>query len=64
VIPNMGAYTSASATTFNGFPLPDTYYLEDERFCEHALQALFEEVVVRKGVSFPIETKSNISLSV
>ena len=63
VIPNMGAYTSASATTFNGFPLPDTYYLEDERFCENALQSLFEEVAARKGVSFPIETKSNISLS-
>jgi ornithine decarboxylase len=65
VIPNMGAYTSASATTFNGFPVPPTYYLEDERFCttKNALEALFEEVPVTTGVSFPIETKSNISLS-
>ena len=65
MIPNMGAYTSASATTFNGFPVPPTYYLEDERFCstENALQALFEEVPLQTGVSFPIETKSNISLS-
>jgi len=64
VIPNMGAYTSASATTFNGFPLPPTYILEDERYCttQNALEALFEEAPCVKGVKFPIETKSTISL--
>jgi len=64
VVPNMGAYTSASATAFNGFPVPPTYYLEDGRFCENTLQALFEELPTSNRVSFPIETKSNISLSV
>jgi ornithine decarboxylase len=65
VVPNMGAYTSASATTFNGFPVPTVYYLEDERYCttENALEALFAEVK-ETGMRFPIETKSNISLSV
>ena len=64
VIPNMGAYTSASATTFNGFPLPVTYSLEDERYCttQNALEALFEEAAPSDGVQFPIETKSTISL--
>jgi len=64
VVPNMGAYTSASATAFNGFPVPPLYCLEDDRFCENALQALFEELPASNHVSFPIETKSNISLSV
>jgi ornithine decarboxylase len=64
VIPNMGAYTSASATTFNGFPVPVPYYLENNSSCiENALQDLFAEVAPN-GVSFPIETKSNINLSV
>jgi len=64
VIPNMGAYTSASATTFNGFPLPPTYILEDEQFCttQNALEALFEDMTPSDGVQFPIETKSTISL--
>jgi ornithine decarboxylase len=65
VFPLMGAYTSASATTFNGFPLPQKYYLEDERFvAHHCLQQLFTEVLEVPGVEYPIETKSSIALSV
>jgi len=64
VFPMMGAYTSASATTFNGFELPKKYYLEDERFTmHHCLQELFQEVREPEGVEFPIETKSTIALS-
>jgi len=64
VFPHMGAYTSASATTFNGFELPSKYYLEDERFTmHHCLQQLFKEVEEPEGVEFPIETKSTIALS-
>jgi len=58
VFPFMGAYTSASATTFNGFALPQKYYLE-----HHCLQKLFEGLEEQPGVEFPIETKSRISLS-
>ena len=65
VFPYMGAYTSASATTFNGFGLPQKYYIEDERFMQnHCLQQLFDEVEGQPGVDFPIETRSNVSLSV
>jgi len=64
VFPFMGAYTSASATTFNGFALPQKYYMEDERFtANHWLQKLFEGLEEQPGVEFPIETKSRISLS-
>jgi len=64
VFPFMGAYTSASATTFNGFALPQKYYLEDERFtANHCLQKLFDAQEQQPGIEFPIETKSNISLS-
>ncbi len=31
LVPDCGAYTSASATTFNGFPLAPMYYWEDEQ---------------------------------
>jgi ornithine decarboxylase len=58
VFPNMGAYTSASATTFNGFALPQKYYIETP-----SLQKLFECQEEQPGVEFPIETKSRISLS-
>jgi ornithine decarboxylase len=64
VFPFMGAYTSASATTFNGFALPQKYYMEDERFvANHCLQKLFDGLEEQPGVEFPIETKSRISLS-
>jgi ornithine decarboxylase len=62
--PYMGAYTSASATTFNGFDMPQKYYMEDERFTvNHCLQRLFDGTEQQPGVEFPIETKSSISLS-
>jgi hypothetical protein len=61
----MGAYTSASATTFNGFELPQKYYMEDERFMQnHCLQQLFDEREGQPGVEFPIETRSNVALSI
>ena len=64
VFPIMGAYTSASATTFNGFELPKKFYLEDERYTmHHCLQELFQEVQEPEGVEFPIETRSTIALS-
>ena len=64
VFPMMGAYTSASATTFNGFELPQKLYLEDERYtAHHCLQQLFKEVPEPEGVEFPIETRSTIALS-
>jgi ornithine decarboxylase len=64
VFPMMGAYTSASATTFNGFELPQKLYLEDERYtAHHCLQQLFKEVSELEGVEFPIETRSTIALS-
>jgi ornithine decarboxylase len=64
IVPQMGAYTSASATTFNGFPLVKKMYMEDDRYTiHHCLQELFQDVPELPGVSFPIETKSSVSLS-
>ena len=65
VVPHMGAYTTASATTFNGFSHPNTYYLEDERYTNtNCLQELFQMAPVMEGITFPVETKSHICLSV
>jgi ornithine decarboxylase len=62
IFPFMGAYTSASATTFNGFPLPNRVYLESD--CINLPQhRMFKDVEPFGGVSFPIETKSQINLS-
>ena len=62
VFPSMGAYTSASATTFNGFALPKRIYLESEDMVR-GQHRMFQEVKSVKGVEYPIETKSKISLS-
>jgi ornithine decarboxylase len=62
VFPSMGAYTSASATTFNGFALPKRIYLESEDMVR-GQHRMFREVADVKGVEYPIETKSKISLS-
>lgn len=62
VFPYMGAYTSASATTFNGFALPKRIYLESEDMTR-SQHRMFQEVENVKGVEYPIETKSKISLS-
>jgi ornithine decarboxylase len=62
VFPSMGAYTSASATTFNGFALPKRIYLESEDMVR-GQHRMFQEVESVKGVEYPIETKSKISLS-
>jgi ornithine decarboxylase len=62
VFPYMGAYTSASATTFNGFALPKRIYLESEDMTR-SQHRMFEEVANVSGVEYPIETKSKISLS-
>jgi hypothetical protein len=64
IVPQMGAYTSASATTFNGFPLVKKMYMEDDRYTlHHCLQELFQDVPEESGISFPIETKSSVALS-
>jgi ornithine decarboxylase len=62
VFPSMGAYTSASATTFNGFALPKRIYLESQDMVR-GQHRMFQEVADVKGVEYPIETKSKISLS-
>ena len=61
VFPWMGAYTSASATRFNGFELPKRVYLEREG---GVWNGLFEELAPVPDARYPIETNSNISLSV
>jgi len=62
VFPFMGAYTSASATTFNGFALPKRIYLESQDLIRNQ-HRMFQEVESVKGIEYPIETKSKISLS-
>jgi ornithine decarboxylase len=62
VFPFMGAYTSASATTFNGFALPKRIYLESEDMIR-GQHRMFQEVKGVSGIEYPIETKSKISLS-
>ena len=62
VFPYMGAYTSASATTFNGFALPKRIYLESQDMTR-SQHRMFQEVADISGVEYPIETKSKISLS-
>ena len=62
VFPFMGAYTSASATTFNGFALPKRVYLDSEDMIR-GQHRMFQEVEEVSGVEYPIETKSKISLS-
>jgi ornithine decarboxylase len=53
--PNMGAYTSTTATTFNGFPLVNKVYVEEEH-------DITENIMT--DVSHPISVKSDINLSV
>jgi len=62
VFPFMGAYTSASATTFNGFALPKRIYFHSEDMTRRQ-HRMFQEVGEVSGVEYPIETKSKISLS-
>lgn len=62
VFPYMGAYTSASATTFNGFPLPQVVYLDSETVCPKQ-STLFTEPPPVPNVKYPIETVSRVSLS-
>jgi len=59
--PWMGAYSSASATTFNGFELPAKSYINDTT---HPMNPLFEELTGGgQDITFPIETRSKVSLS-
>lgn len=53
VFPEMGAYTTSSASEFNGFPKPCTYYQEDG-WIQHSPQ--------NSSVVFPVEAKSSIQL--
>jgi ornithine decarboxylase len=52
--PEMGAYTTASSSEFNGYPKPMTYY-QDSGWVESA--------PVNSDIVFPIEAKSSIELS-
>jgi ornithine decarboxylase len=55
VCSNMGAYTSATATSFNGFPLIRKIYI-DEALPEFSIRQ-------NKNISFPISVKSDVKLS-
>lgn len=54
VFPEMGAYTTSSASEFNGFPKPRTYYQEDGWICK---------TPENTSVIFPVEAKSSIELT-
>ena len=54
--PNMGAYTSATASTFNGFQLPTKYYINEQLPKYHIKE--------NKNIIYPISIKSEISLSI
>jgi ornithine decarboxylase len=54
--PNMGAYTSATASTFNGFELPQKYYIN------HKLP--YYNIKNNCDIIHPISLKSEISLSI
>lgn len=58
IFPFMGAYTSASATTFNGFALPEKYYLNNDK-----ITFAFNELGQDKSVLYPIQTTSRVPLS-
>lgn len=52
--PEMGSYTTASASEFNGYPKPITYY-QDEGWVEKA--------PANPEILFPVEAKSTVTLS-
>ena len=57
VFPSMGAYTSATATTFNGFPLIPKEYVD------YMLPTKVKEVHKNKNISYPISVRSDVKLS-
>jgi ornithine decarboxylase len=58
IFPWMGAYTNASATTFNGFALPEKYYVDNDK-----ITFAFNEQSNDTTVMYPIQTTSKVSLS-
>ena len=58
--PNMGAYTTASASEFNGFPKPISIY---DEYSAGITEALISNSNLKEDVEFPIETISKIKLS-
>jgi len=54
--PNMGAYTNATASCFNGFSLPDKYFIS-KNLPKYNIKN-------ENDVIYPISIKSNISLSI
>jgi hypothetical protein len=54
--PNMGAYTNATASKFNGFELPKKYYINDKLPTYNIKNN--DEII------YPISIKSEISLSI
>jgi ornithine decarboxylase len=56
--PNMGAYTSVTASEFNGFPRPP-YHSDEQRLYLPTSTALMEE-----GHSFPTRVKTVTPVSI
>jgi ornithine decarboxylase len=54
--PGMGAYTCASASEFNGFPLPFKYYKDEGWVCPRS-------IISNNDIIFPVETQSSVRLS-
>jgi ornithine decarboxylase len=54
--PNMGAYTSATASRFNGFELPNKYYT-NKKLPNY-------KTINNEDITFPISIKSEVSLSI
>jgi hypothetical protein len=54
--PNMGAYTNATASCFNGFALPRKYFIETN-LPQYNIKP-------NNDIIHPISIKSNISLSI
>jgi ornithine decarboxylase len=54
--PNMGAYTCATASKFNGFEKPQKYYIEEE--------LATYDIIYNKDIIHPISIKSEISISI
>jgi ornithine decarboxylase len=59
--PNMGAYTRASASEFNGFPTPMCIY---DEYSAQVADILTTNSSLKDDVEFPIEIVSKIKLSV
>lgn len=62
--PNMGAYTNATASKFNGFNLPTKLYIENKHSKYHTIFDTITNMPKHKNIIFPISIQSKISLSI